>query len=81
MERLKAAQRRGIRASSSLLEPRAKGPVEQLKMSAAEGLVKVRPLPKSRREEESTWPVTMPQEAWVSMESCWDVNRDQTWLT
>lgn len=63
-----------MRAPFSTLEPRAKGPVEQLKMSAAEGWVKVRPLPKSRREDEaSTRPDTVPQVAWVSMESCWEV--------
>ena len=50
----------------------AKGPVEQLKMSAAVGWVKVRPSPKSRREVVGeTWPVTMPQLAWVSMERGW----------
>lgn len=71
-----------MRAPRSMLESRVKGPVEQLKMSAAEGLAKVRPLPKSRREEdESTWPDTVPQVAWVSMESCWEVYLDQTWST
>ena len=61
-----------MRAPRSMLESKAKGPVEQLKMSAAEGLLKVRPLPKSRLEEEgSTRPDTVPQDAWVSMESCW----------
>ena len=62
VERLKAALRRAMRAPRSMLESRAKGPVEQLKMSAAEGWMKVKPLPKSRREEEGfTLPDTVPQ--------------------
>ena len=81
VERLNAALRRAMRAPSSMLEPTAKGPEEQLKMLAAEGWVKVRPLPKSRWEEESTWPGTVPQDAWVSMERGRDAYVDQTWLT
>jgi hypothetical protein len=38
---LKAAARRGIIAFTWALEPVAKGPVEQLKMSRAVGLAKV----------------------------------------
>ena len=63
-----------MRAPRSMLESREKGPVEQLKMSAAEGLPKLRPLPKSSKEDEGfTLPDTVPQTAWVSMESCWEV--------
>ena len=63
-----------MRAPRSMLESKAKGPVEQLKMSAAEGLLKVRPLPKSRVEDEGfTRPDTVPQDAWVSIERFWVV--------
>ena len=81
VERLNAALRRAMRAPSSTLAPTAKGPVEQLKMSAAEGCVKVRPEPKSRSEEESTVPGTVPQVACVSMERGEEAYCVQTWET
>lgn len=48
-------------------------------MSAVEGWVKVREGPKVRRElEADTWPATVPQVAWVSMERGELVYCDQT---
>lgn len=48
-------------------------------MSAVEGWVKVRLVPKERREVEGvTWPDTVPQVAWVSMERGDLVYCDQT---
>lgn len=71
-----------MRAPSSMLPPTAKGPVEQLKMSAVEGWVKVRLGPKERREVVGfTWPGTVPQVAWVLMERGEVVYWVQAWVT
>lgn len=64
---------------ASMLLPVANGPVEQLKMSLALGFANVAaPLLKLRFPFESTWPTTLPYDAWVLIVKGLEVYVDQT---
>ena len=65
---------------SSLSPPVANGPLAQLKMSAVVGCAN-EPTPSKVSTPPLTWPVTVPQDAWVSTVSVADSYLDQTWLT
>ena len=72
---------RGTMASISPLIPAVlNGPVAQLRMSAVAGCANV-PTPGKLSSPPLTWPVTVPQDACVSMLSVADSYSCQTWLT
>lgn len=74
-----AAEIRGMRTLSSVLEPVQNAPVEQLNMSLADGFAKVAaPLLKLSSPEPFTWPLTSPKDACVLIVSSFEVYVDQT---